>query len=479
MNRQTKRGLLLLSSSVILGLSGGASAEKSTTVKKWGQFNVECVLSHTLPDDPMMAFGRPGESMVHDFFGNKTANAYTTADSLLANPDNTCTSAIDGSSYWAPQLMDSRSGEIIKPIHMKTYYRNTDTRYPVVAFPKGLQLMIGEHESTTSKPNVSYFCKTDQHNGDYSENPPTSCPLYDGENTQFNLAYVFANCWDGKNLKPPHHGPRNAVHDIDGACPANYPIKIPQLQFNVAYSLPAGTELSTLKLSMNPTMVNGRAEPKWGSLYTAHADFFNGWPEKTINYAVENCLNSGILCDKAIPSFHETVSDDSYTRGGNFSNINFGNEKVMLTQQGTVSLTDQKKTTYFKFKLPDEKSLEATPYTGIALRLHSGNTTSENSHMLYLYQTDTHWDEGSLTQENAPVCGGEHVARIWMGKDGSYRNSEDITPVIKTAWEKDAREVSFCAMTDDANIETIIGSREANLPTYLFFASEQKATAEK
>lgn len=475
MNEQKSKRLLFLSSAVMLALSSTAYAEGGTAEKGMGQFNIECVLSHTLPDDPMMAFGRPGESMVHDFFGNKEANAYSTVDSLMAKPDNTCTSMADGSAYWAPQLLNTTNGEIIKPDHMKTYYRNADTRYPVAAFPKGLQLMVGQHESSSAKQGVLYFCKTDE-GGHYTNDPLEVCPTYGDGRTQFNLSFEFPNCWDGKHLAPPHHGPRNAVYDVDGVCPSDYPVKIPLLQMNIAYVLPNGTKLSTLRLSMNPTITGGRVEPKWGSLYTAHADFFNGWRENTLKYVVNHCLNSHTLCNKNLPSAYETAIADSYTRGGEFANDNYGDEPGMLSQYGTGDSAEIRKTAYFKFKLPEEKELDGIPYHGIFLRFHSHNPISNSSHMLHFYETSTDWDEETLTQRNAPVCGGRQVSRSWVGADGEYRNSEDISGVVKAASARGAKEISFC-VTTDYGIETAFGTHESENPAFLFFNSQQKATA--
>ncbi|TFZ53469.1 DUF1996 domain-containing protein [Serratia proteamaculans] len=423
----------------------------------------------------MMAFGRPGESMVHDFFGNKEANAYSTVDSLMATPDNTCTSMADGSAYWAPQLLNTTTGEIIKPDHMKTYYRNADTRYPVVAFPKGLQLMVGEHESSSAKQGVLYFCKTDE-GGHYTRDPLETCPTYGDGRTQFNLAFSFPNCWDGKHLAPPHHGPRNAVYDVDGVCPADYPVKIPLLQMNIAYVLPNWTKLSTLRLSMNPTITGGRVEPKWGSLYTAHADFFNGWREETLKYVTGHCLNSAVLCNKNLPSAYEPAIADSYTLGGEFANTNYGSEPNMLTQYGTNDSPEIRKTAYFKFKLPDEKELDGDPYQSIVLRFFSSNPTSNSSHMIRFYETSTGWDEETLTQRNAPFCGGKQVSRSWVDAYRGYRNSEDITNVVKAAWARGANEISFCATTN-YGIEAALGTHESEHPAFLFFNSQQKATA--
>jgi hypothetical protein len=475
MNRQKNKGLLLLTGSVILTLSGAACAEGGTEEKGMGQFNVECLLSHTLADDPMMAFGRPGESMVHDFFGNKESNAYSTVDSLMAKPDNTCTSAADGTSYWAPQLLNTTNGEIIKPDHMKTYYRNADTRYPVVAFPKGLQLMVGQHESSSAKQGILYFCKTDN-GGHYTPDPLETCPTYGDDRTQFNLAFSFPNCWDGKHLAPPHHGPRNAVYDVDGVCPSDYPVKIPLLQMNIAYVIPNGTKLSTLRLSMNPTITGGHIEPKWGSLYTAHADFFNGWREDTLKYAVNYCLNRDVLCDKRLPSVFEPALADSYTLGGKFANDNFGSETSMQTQYGTGDSPEIRKTAYFKFKLPEEKELDGVPYHGIFLRFYSSNPTSNSSQMLRFYETNTDWDEDTLTQRNAPTCGGRQVSRSWVDANGDYRNSEDISSVVKAAWARGAKEISFC-VTTNYGLEATLGTHESENPAFLFFNSQQKATA--
>jgi hypothetical protein len=77
------------------------------------QFNVKCSYSHTLPDDPIVYPGKPGQAMVHEFFGNPNANAYTTYDSLNNNKETTCDSIADSSSYWVPQL--ERASGIIAP----------------------------------------------------------------------------------------------------------------------------------------------------------------------------------------------------------------------------------------------------------------------------------------------------------------------------------------------------------------------------
>ncbi|RDD83723.1 DUF1996 domain-containing protein [Dyella tabacisoli] len=418
----------------------------------------------------MMMFGRPGEAMVHDFFGNVHADAFSTADTLLAKPQTTCTSKSDGSSYWAPQMRHANTGEIIKPFMMKTYYRNETTDYPVVPFPKGLQLLVGDHHSTQAKRGVLYFCKNNADGGSYYTDVPASCPLFDGEKAQFNLSFEFPNCWDGVNFKPVvgggHHSRRNATYDVNGVCPANYPIKIPQLQLNIGYYLPGNGDLSDLQLSMNPQMARGVGLPMWGNLYTAHADFFNAWRTDAMDFAVKFCLNRGVPCDKEIPAVHAEAIENAQVIGGEFADTNYAGAKQMVTQTNN---THQPKIGYMKFRLPDDDTLLNAPYDDVVLRFWGKNTGGHKNHMAYIYAVQPNWNEKTLTYNNAPACGGKYVARTWIGYSDQavYRSSDSVMEVVKDALAKGQKEVAFCVISED--VETSLGTREGGSPGMLFF----------
>src|SRR5262245_26804551 len=66
-------------------------------------FKVQCPASHRLPDDPIVFPGKPGASHLHQFIGNRTTDANSTADSLLAG-GTTCDDQADTSAYWVPAL---------------------------------------------------------------------------------------------------------------------------------------------------------------------------------------------------------------------------------------------------------------------------------------------------------------------------------------------------------------------------------------
>jgi hypothetical protein len=119
---------------------------------------------------------------------------------------------------------------------------------------------------------------------------------------QFNIGIQFPNCWDGVNLKPAH-GMVNATYDTKGQCPSAFPVKIPTVNMNIAYVLPTVRSLDTSKaqLSLDPIMHGNEREERWGSLYTAHADFMNGWTEDAARFMTDLCMNRGIDCGTTVP----------------------------------------------------------------------------------------------------------------------------------------------------------------------------------
>jgi hypothetical protein len=56
--------------------------------------------------------GDAGASHLHAFFGNVTANADSTLESLL-DKGTTCEQTLDTASYWAPALLEN--GQLITP----------------------------------------------------------------------------------------------------------------------------------------------------------------------------------------------------------------------------------------------------------------------------------------------------------------------------------------------------------------------------
>src|SRR5205814_653328 len=79
----------------------------------------------------------------------------------------------------------------------------------------------------------------------------------------------FPDCWNGHDLDSADHKSHLAFR-VRGICPAGYPVALPRLSFNVHYRL---TSLTGLSLAS-------------GSIYSAHADFFNAWDQNVLSTLV-------------------------------------------------------------------------------------------------------------------------------------------------------------------------------------------------
>ena len=235
-------------------------------------FKVQCGSSHVLADDPIVHPSMPGMSHLHQFFGNDTTNAASTAASLLGQR-TTCTAASDASAYWTPMLY--QDGTPVPAVGATVYYRAGTHRVPasVQPFPAGLRMIAGDAAAPSPLPvdAVAWMCQGQM-------NPQASPPACGAGGTL--VAQVrFPDCWDGVNLDSPDHKSHMA-YTVNGFCPSNYPVPVPLLEYNVAYRTSGGPGVTLAS----------------GAPYTFHADFFNAWNQGALTDFVSFCLRTGKVC---------------------------------------------------------------------------------------------------------------------------------------------------------------------------------------
>ena len=126
--------ITLLIAALIAGTPTPAHAEQ--------RFIVDCLFAHRAKDDPIVYPRQPGASHMHDFFGNKTTNAFSTYRSMLRARTN-CDLPGETAAYWAPTLVRG-DGTIVTPRRIKIYYRSGllpgRRTYP---FPKNFRMIAG------------------------------------------------------------------------------------------------------------------------------------------------------------------------------------------------------------------------------------------------------------------------------------------------------------------------------------------------
>jgi hypothetical protein len=410
------------------------------------QFNVKCSYSHTLPDDPIVYPGKPGQAMVHEFFGNPNANAYTTYDSLNNNKETTCDSIADSSSYWVPQL--KRASGIIAPDYQKTYYKNDQPVVPIQAIPPGLEMLAGNHMGTAPNVHINFLCR----GGRYTTVAPTNCPVVadtDGTFSQLDISVHFPDCWDGKTLIPilgtgkalmsnlmkVASGALNvAYRNSDGTCPAGYPVKIPELQLNVAYMLGQDPDLSTAQLSMDPVLTNGEWVAQWGSLYTAHGDFINAWKPDTMQYMVDTCMNKGTVdgatCNKSIPTYYSKASANAQLDGSGAAH--HAGDTLVLAPGDTVFI-----------KFPTPTGVGAYPYAAADLQTQGRNVTDASAVTMTLYAASTDWDDSTHLPTSASCITSQKIGGIFLDSALSVRLN-DVSSYVATQLAAGVPQIGIC-----------------------------------
>jgi hypothetical protein len=400
-------------------------------------------MSHTLGDDAIMMYGMPNQAMWHDFFGNTHTDAVSDYQSLRKQSETTCDNKADSSAYWAPSLR-LPDGTVVQPAYQKTYYQASNVaQYPLNPFPAGLSLLAGDHHGTQPNSRITFLCANGK---GYSNKIGEVCGLRKAKDAvQFNIGIQFPNCWDGIHLKPMH-GMTNAAYDVKGQCPSGFPVKIPTVNMNVAYVLHGITSLDTAKaqLSLDPTMNGDIREERWGSLYTAHADFMNGWTEDAARFMTDMCMNDGMDCgtnvpygySKAqanvwvssetpttpVPAAQMLLVQDNWKNGGRTHNVE------------TMSLV--------KFKIPPLPTGQDASQFKYRVRIHGGKVEANGADQIFFYPASNDWDPATVTWKNRPGCNYSSDAMLYLNNAREYR-MVDVDKAVRKALAAGKTEISW------------------------------------
>ena len=229
-------------------------------------FRSTCTLSHVAGDDPIVFPGQTGHAHSHEFFGNSTTDADSTLQSLLGQP-TTCRIPGDTAAYWVPSLY--HNGVRVPPSFVFAYYFADGARGRIQPFPAGLKVIAGDAKATSPQSTAIVGWKCGNANAPLSANP-LACP-----GSTSVLVHNFPDCWDGTNLDSADHK-SHLAYRTRGRCPSTHPVPLPQLSFRVHYRLPGTTGLTTAA----------------GSIYAAHADFFNAWNQTVLTRLIAQNLNN-------------------------------------------------------------------------------------------------------------------------------------------------------------------------------------------
>lgn len=102
-------------------------------------------MNHSSPDDPIVVPAQPGQSHLHDLFGNVSVDANSTTRTL-ANAGSSYIKGldqVDHAAYWTPALMNGGRPVAGTPADLRidAYYMVLDKPVPVQPMPYGLRMI--------------------------------------------------------------------------------------------------------------------------------------------------------------------------------------------------------------------------------------------------------------------------------------------------------------------------------------------------
>lgn len=291
-------------SSLLVPAWGTGALPGSSAGEGVGAFRFVCGAGQVAYNDPIVFPGQPGKSHLHQFFGNLSADAYSTYGSLRAKGDSTCSNPLIRGAYWVPAMLDGK-GNVVRVDYVTGYYKNFPRGSADCAriasscaqLPRGLREIFGYDMVAGNPPTGS---------GTFSCDGPTAkpgsyrtiaeaakgCPA----GNRLIATLTGPNCWDNKHLDSADHRSHLAYASYpNGAfeCPKTHPVLIPAIGLNLAWYVT--DDASGWYLSSDDMTAMGMGRLPGGT--TLHADAFPAFDDTVLDTLTRYCLDGLKSCN--------------------------------------------------------------------------------------------------------------------------------------------------------------------------------------
>jgi hypothetical protein len=247
------------------------------------EFNAACTYSHSFKDDPIVFPGLPGASHMHSFLGNRSTNANTTTESLMANTASSCGPALDHSAYWIPTLY--QNGVAIEPRGVTVYYGSRlQDPTKTVPFPQGFRMIAGDAKRQVATPSGApgqFWCAGP--GGEIGRRADGNWRVC-AQTANLTFQLTFQDCWDGIHLDSPDHKSHVTTNTVNGQCGGAFPVAIPNVSFVIDYNTHGSAAGYTLASGMASSM---------------HGDNFFAWDNVALGQRVKDCIVQKAKCNTA------------------------------------------------------------------------------------------------------------------------------------------------------------------------------------
>lgn len=228
-----------------------------------GEIRADCPVHTRLADDFLVFPREPGVSHMHDFYGAKDIDAFSSPQ-ISRNSETSCTPDLDHSAYWTPSII--YNGQYISAERVTVYYHAFENHAQVQTMPLGLTIIARTY---------SWSCLNSGGNFNVASFPIPDC----GANGKLEMYINFPQCNNGSLDSSDHIS--HMAYAQNSICPSSHPILMPRLQLKIRFPIRGGpgTSLSS------------------GTGNSAHADFVNGWEPEALMNRVVYCLRGDRKCE--------------------------------------------------------------------------------------------------------------------------------------------------------------------------------------
>lgn len=214
---------------------------------------------------------------------------------------------------------------------------------------------------------------------------------------------------------------------------------------NIAWVLPQISSLDTSKveLSMDPVMHGETRADRWGSLYTAHADFMNGWTEDGAQFMTDLCMNQGLDCGTTVPYAYSKAEENTWVSSEDDKPHASIDTLYVQDDWTNGGRTQHPETlTLVKFKIPSLPTNMDASLFKYRIRLFGGKTETNGADQIFFYPISSDWHVSTVSWNNKPTINYRSDAVLYLDHSHEYR-MVDVDKTVRKALAEGKTEISW------------------------------------